>query len=56
MLRYAQGRFISYRKYVVATTDTLVVGDKVATDRIELIQQLLAFLGYQVQLTGQVLS
>ena len=55
MLGYAQG-FISYRKYVVGTTDTSVVGDKVARDRIELIQKPLTFLGYQVQLTGQVLS
>lgn len=36
------------------TTDTLGAADKVA--RVELIQEQLAFLGYQVQLTGQVLS
>lgn len=33
MLWYAQGRFISNRKYVIVTTDTLVAGDKVARDR-----------------------
>lgn len=54
MLWYAEGWFIKNRKQVVVTTDTLVAAEKVA--RVELIQEQLAFLGYQVQLTGQVLS